>query len=124
LSERAGIERILAELVALFSIPAPKIALVEASTGMLRILHESKENRSEGIATGDGSWFQYFYSYPASKMFAPSPTDIIPRTRPAIRAKQTTRTIFVIGYKLIVLEISPKASKFNKLYCIDYIFPI
>jgi hypothetical protein len=51
-----------------FSAPAQKVARTEASTEILRNLHESEENHFEGISTGNESWFQY--SYPSSKMFS------------------------------------------------------
>jgi hypothetical protein len=51
-----------------FMSPTQNVVCVEASTEMLRILHESEENHFEGLAIGDESWFQY--SYPSSKMFA------------------------------------------------------
>jgi hypothetical protein len=37
-----------------------KVAHIEASTEMLRILHKLEENYFEGITTGDESYFQYF----------------------------------------------------------------
>jgi hypothetical protein len=81
------------------SAPAQKVARVEESTEMLRILHEPEENHFKGIATGDESWFQY--SYPSSKIFARSPTNVIPRTRRAIGAKKTIIIISFTGPKLI-----------------------
>jgi hypothetical protein len=39
-------------------LPLHKVACVEASTEMLRILHESEESTFGGIATGDEYWFQ------------------------------------------------------------------
>jgi hypothetical protein len=77
-----------AALGALFSVPRPNVAYVEASTETLRTLYQSGENHFEGISTGDKSWFQYSDSYPSSKMFARSPTYIIPRTQQAIGAKK------------------------------------
>jgi hypothetical protein len=88
---------------------------------MLRILHESEENFFEGIATGDEFWSQY--SYPSSKIQARSRTDVIPTARQVIEAKQTMITIFFTGHKLIILDISPKGSKFNQRYLVDCIFP-
>jgi hypothetical protein len=116
--------KILAALGAPFSVPAQKVARVEASTEMLRILGKPEENHFEGIATGEESWFQYFYPYPSSKIFARSPTDVIPRTRQAIGTKQSTITLFFTRRKLTVLDILPKGSKFNQLYFVHYIFPI
>jgi hypothetical protein len=99
-----------------FLSPAQKVARVEASTEMLRILHESEENHFEGIATGDEFWLQHSDSYPSLKIFGPLPTDVIPRTRQAIGRKQTMIAIFFTGRKRIVLDILPKGSKFNRLY--------
>jgi hypothetical protein len=88
---------------------------------MLQILHHPEENHFEGIATSDDSWFQY--SYPSSKTLARSPTYAIPRTRQAIRRKETMIMILFTGQKLILLDIFRKGSKFNQLYFIDYILP-
>jgi hypothetical protein len=115
--------KILAPLTDPFSVPAQKVVHVEASTKMLRILHESKENHLKGFATADESWFHYSYFYPSSKTFAPCLTDVIPRTRQAIGTKQTVRMIFFIGHKRIVLDILPNESKFKQVYFVDYIFP-
>jgi hypothetical protein len=86
---------------------------------MLRILQDSKEKHFEGIATDGELWFQY--SRPPSQMFAQSPRDAIPRTQQAIEMKETMITIFFTGRKRIVLDISPKESKFNQLYFADHI---
>jgi hypothetical protein len=99
-----------------------KVARVEGSTETLRILHEPEEDHFEGITTGDESWFQY--SYPSSKMFARSATDVIPRTRHANGTKKNMITILFTGCKLTVLDILPKGSRFNQLYFVDYIFPM
>jgi hypothetical protein len=120
--ERAEIENMIAALGAPLFVPAQTVTRVETSTKMLRILNESEENRSEGIATGDGSSFQH--SYPSSKIFARSPTDVCPRTRQAIEKKQTIITIFFTGRKPIMLDILPKGGTFNQQYFVDYIFPI
>jgi hypothetical protein len=53
---------------------------------MLRILHESKTNYFNNIATGDESWFQHTTS--SSKMFVRSAADVIPRTQQAVGAKK------------------------------------
>jgi hypothetical protein len=103
-----------------FLSPAQKVAGVEASTEMLRILHESEENLFEGATTGHKSWSQY--SYPSSEIFARSPTSVIPRTRQAVGTKQTMIAIFFTGYKLIVLDTLPKGAKFNQPNFVDYIF--
>jgi hypothetical protein len=120
-SERTGVEKFSRRWAPHFLLPAQKVARDEASTEMLRILHESGENHFEEIATGNESWSQY--SYPSSKMFARSPADIIPRTRQAIGTKGNMIAIFFTRRKLIVLDILPQGSKFNQLYFVDYIFP-
>jgi hypothetical protein len=53
---------------------AQKVARVDASIEMLRILQESKVNDFNGVTTGDESWFQYIS--PSSEMFARSPADV------------------------------------------------
>jgi hypothetical protein len=75
----------------------------------------------EARTRGQGERFQC--SYLSSKMRAPSPTDIIPRTRQAIGKKKTMITSLFTGRKLTVLNILPKRSKFNQLYFVNYIFP-
>jgi hypothetical protein len=55
-------------------------------------------------------------------MFARSLTDVIARTWQSIWTKATMITIFFTGRKLIVLDILPEGSKFNRLYFVDYIF--
>jgi hypothetical protein len=82
---------------------------------------ESEEKHFEGTARGDESWFQC--SYPSSKMFARSPTDVTPRMRQATGAQKTMITMFVTGCQLVALEILPKGSKFNQLYFVDHFFP-
>jgi hypothetical protein len=56
---------------------AQNVARGEPSTEILRIPHESEGNDFKGIATVDEAWFEY--SYPLSKMFTRSPTDVIPK---------------------------------------------
>jgi hypothetical protein len=82
-----------------FLSPAQNVAPVEALTEILQILHKSEDSHFEEIATNDESWFQH--SDPSSKMFAQSPTDVIPRTRRAIRTKQTMITILLTGCNLM-----------------------
>jgi hypothetical protein len=53
-----------------FSVPAQKVARVEAPTEILQIRPELEERHFERIATGDKSWFQYSYCHPSSKMLA------------------------------------------------------
>jgi hypothetical protein len=85
---------------------------------MLQMSQESEPNHFNGIATGDESWFRYFY--PCSKMSAQSPAEVIPRTRQAIGAQQTIITVFLAARRLIVLDVLPKCSKFNQLHLADY----
>jgi hypothetical protein len=87
---------------------------------MLQFLHESEENHFEGVATGNEPSPQYFGSDPSLKIFAQSPTDVIPRTRQAIG---TMITLFFTGRKLIVFDTLSKGSRFNQPYFVDYIFP-
>jgi hypothetical protein len=65
--------------------PAQKIARVEASKTILRVLQDAESNDFEGIATGGECWFRY--CYPSSTMFTRAPSEVIPRTRQAIDAK-------------------------------------
>jgi hypothetical protein len=119
---RAGIEIFSQPWVPHFLSPAQNVARVEASTEMLRILHESEENHFEGMARGDQPWFQN--AYPSSKTFARSPTDVIPTTRQAIGTKETMITVFSSRRKLIVLNILPNGNKFKQPYLVDDVFPI
>jgi hypothetical protein len=61
-----------------FPSSAQKVARVEASKEMSRILQESEANQLEGITRESESWFRYSYS--SSKMFARSQAQVIPRT--------------------------------------------
>lgn len=101
--------------------PDQKVARVEASIAMLRILQESERNDFDGVATGDESWFCYIYQ--SSEMFARSPLDVVPRTRQTIAAKKILMTLFLTGRRLIVLDVMPKGSKFNQLYFVEKILP-
>jgi hypothetical protein len=69
-----------------FLSPAQKVARVEASKTILRVLQDAESNDFEGIAMGDESWFRY--RYPSSTMFALAPSEVIPRTRQTIGAKK------------------------------------
>jgi hypothetical protein len=69
-----------------FLSPAQKVACVEASKTILRVLQDTESNDFEGIATGDESWFRY--CYPSSTMFARAPSEVIPRKRQTIGAKK------------------------------------
>jgi hypothetical protein len=68
-----------------FLSPAQEVARVEASKTILRVLQNAESNNFEGIATGNESWFRHYY--PSSTMFARAPSEVIPRTRQTIGAK-------------------------------------
>jgi hypothetical protein len=51
-----------------FLSPAQKVARVEASKTILRVLQDAESNDFEGITTGDGFWFRY--CYPSLTVFA------------------------------------------------------
>jgi hypothetical protein len=53
-----------------------KVKRVEASTELLQILNDLEADSVDGIASGDKSWFQYFYK--SSAIFAKSPGDVTP----------------------------------------------
>jgi hypothetical protein len=114
-----GLEKFSRRWVPYFLSPTQKVACIEASTEILRILHESEENHFEGITTGDEPRFQY--PYMSSKMFARSPTDVIPRTRQPIGTKKTMITIVCTGRESIVLDILPKGS-ISTIYILSIIF--
>jgi hypothetical protein len=69
-----------------FLTPAQKVARVETSKTILRVLQDAKSNDFEGIATGVESWVRY--CVPSSTMFARAPSEVIPRTRQTIGAKK------------------------------------
>jgi hypothetical protein len=69
-----------------FLSPGQKVAGVEASKTILRVLRDAELNDFEGIATGDESWFRYCYS--SSIMFARAPSEVVPRTRQTIGAQK------------------------------------
>jgi hypothetical protein len=117
-----ALRKILAALGTLFSVPAQKIARIVGLADMLRIPHESEENRFERITKHDESWFQY--SQPSSKMFVRSQVDAILGTREAIRTKKTMITIFVTRCKLIVLNILAKGSNSTNYILSITFFPI
>jgi hypothetical protein len=101
-------------------IPAQKVARVEASKTILRVLQDTESNDFEGIVTGDEFWFRYCYS--SSTMFARAPSEVRPRSRQTIGAKKTIITIFFTARQLILLDVLPKVSKFNQQYFIDDMF--
>jgi hypothetical protein len=92
-----------------FLSSAQKVARVEASKEMLRILSGSEASQFEGIARGNESWFRY--SYPSSKAFAQLPAEVIPRTQQLIGAKKNMITLFFTTRALIVLDVAPKSYK-------------
>jgi hypothetical protein len=100
---------------------AQKVARVDASIEMLRILQESEVNDFDGVTTGDESWFQYIYA--SSEMFARSLADVIPVTRKAIGAKKIMITLFFTARKLIVLTVTPKGWKYNQQYFVEKTVP-
>jgi hypothetical protein len=63
---------------------------VDASRELLSMLGMYAEHNSEGIATGDESWLQYF-SY-SDSMFADSRESVVPRVRQDISEQQTMIT--------------------------------
>jgi hypothetical protein len=69
-----------------FLSPAQKVARVETSKTILRVLQDAELNNFERITTGDESWFRY--CYPSSTMFARAPSEVIPRTRQTIGANK------------------------------------
>jgi hypothetical protein len=73
------------------------------------------------IATGDKSWFQYS-SY-SDSMFVNSRESALPRIRQDISGENTMITIFFRTTRLLVLEATPKDTKFNPGYFIHAIFP-
>jgi hypothetical protein len=93
-----------------FLSPLQKVALVEASKTILRVLQEAESNDFEGIATDDESWFRY--CYPSSTMFARAPSEVIPRTWQTINTKKIMITIFFTARQLILLDVLPEGSKF------------
>jgi hypothetical protein len=58
-----------------FLSSAQKVARVEASKTILRVLQDTESNDFEGIATDAESWFRY--CYPCSTMFAWAPSEVI-----------------------------------------------
>jgi hypothetical protein len=80
-----GMRKFSRRWVPYFLSPAQKFARVEASKTILRVLQGAESNDFEGIATGDERWFRY--CYPSSRMFVWAPSDVIPRTRQTIGAK-------------------------------------
>jgi histone-lysine N-methyltransferase SETMAR len=101
--------------------PAQKVAHVDTSIEMVRILQESERDDFDGVATDNESWFQYIYQ--SSEMFARSLADVIPRIQQAIGAKKIMMTMFFTGRRLIMLAIIPRGGQYNQLYFVDNILP-
>jgi hypothetical protein len=107
-----------------FLSPVQKVACVERSKTILRVLQDAESNDFKGIATSDESWFKYYYYYyPSSTMFVRAPSQVIPKTQQTIGAKTTMITIFFTAHQLILLDVLPKGSKLNQQDFIDYVFP-
>jgi hypothetical protein len=104
-----------------FLSPAQKVAGVEASKAMLRVLQGAESNGFERIAADNESWFRY--CYPFSTMYARAPSEVISRTRQIIGARKPMITIFFTAGQLILLDTPPRGSKFNQQYFIDHVFP-
>jgi hypothetical protein len=121
LQRELGMRKLSRSWVPYFLSPAYKVARVEASKTILRVLQDVVSNEFEGIATGDEPWFKH--CYPSSTMFARGPSKVIPRTRQTIGAKKTMIMIFFTARQLILLDVLSKGSKFNQQYFIDYMFP-
>jgi hypothetical protein len=120
LHRELGIRKFSRHWVPYFFSEAQKAAGAEASKEMLQILQDSEGNKFDGIVTGDESWFRHLY--PCSKMLARWPAEVVPRIRQGIDTKKAMVTIFFTRRELIVVDVLPKGSKFNQLYCIDYVF--
>jgi hypothetical protein len=86
LQKELGMRKFSRRWVPHFFSPTQKVARVEASKAILRVLQDAESNDFEGIATDDESWF--WYCYTSSIMFARAPTEVIPRTRQTIGAKK------------------------------------
>jgi hypothetical protein len=96
LQKRLGMKNFSRCLVPHFRSSGHKAARVKASKEILRILQEPKTNHFDRIATGDESWFRYFYL--CSNTFAQSPAEVIPRRRWAIGAdKLWSRYLSLLG---------------------------
>jgi hypothetical protein len=94
---------------------------VDGSTELLHILNALEVDSFDGITPVDESWFQYRYE--SSAMFAKSPHDVTPRTRPGIGVKKTMFTVFFTNSKLLIADDLPKGQKYNQDYFISDILP-
>jgi transposase len=86
LQRELGMRKFSRRWVPHFLSPAQKVARVEASKTILRVLQHAESNDFEGIATGGESFFRH--CYPSLTMFARAPSDVVPRTRQTIGAKK------------------------------------
>jgi hypothetical protein len=86
LQRELGMRKFSRRWVFHFLSSAQKVACVEASKTILRVLQDAESNDFKGIATGDESWFSYHH--PSLIMFAWAPSEVIPRARQAIGAKK------------------------------------
>jgi hypothetical protein len=121
LQRELGMRKFSRRWVFHFLSPAQKVARVEASKTILRVLQEAESNDFEEIATGDESWFTYRYQ--PSTMFARAPSEVITRTQQTIAAKEIMTTIFFTARQPIALDVLPKRNKFSQQYFTDYVFP-
>jgi hypothetical protein len=85
LQRELGMRKFSRRWVPHFLSPAQKVARIEASKTVLRVLQDAGSNDFKGIATGDESWFRYRYR--SSTVFARAPSEVILRTRQTIDAK-------------------------------------
>jgi hypothetical protein len=72
LERELGMRKFSRRWVPHFLSPAQKVARVEVSKTILRVLQDAESNDFGGIATGDESWFRYCYLF--SIMFARAPS--------------------------------------------------
>jgi hypothetical protein len=59
LQKELGTRKFSRRWVPHFLSPAQKVARLEASKTILRVLQDAESNNFEGIAAGDESWFSY-----------------------------------------------------------------
>jgi hypothetical protein len=75
----------------------------------------------DGIATGDESWFHYYYE--PCEMFAASRENVTPFVRPQLEVQKVIITVFFPSMILIGSEATPKGRKFNQHYLISTVLP-
>jgi hypothetical protein len=86
LQRELGMRKFSRRWMSHFLSAAQRVARVEASNTILRVLQDAESNDFEEIATGDESWFRY--CYPSSTMYARAPSEVILRTRQTVTAKK------------------------------------